>query len=207
MSASPSKKAALGDKSNHRGMQSPSKQAHPGGQQGNEPDDLQKMSPTKQVEYAMGMSPLKQVRSVSPSKKPKSVSSSKGKEKASTQVAPSESLFSPERPTEAMAPAAETVTTPPANHQDPSAPFFDPSAFKTPAANVGRAGQRKYREGEMLDAAMGIGLGLQEDEQEDAKDEERPMTEEELYPEIEYMPPSDLAYSELELLLQAHCQF
>lgn len=177
MSASPTKKAALGDKSNHRGMQSPTKQANPGDQHGNEPDDLQKLSPTKQVEHAMGLSPVKQPRSVSPTKQAKIGGSSKGKERL-------------------------VITTPPPAQQDLAAPSVHPSAFETPAANVGRAGQKKYRHGEMMDAAMGI--GLQEEPEGEAKEEERPLTEEELYPEIEYMPPSDLAHSGSKLLI--HCR-
>lgn len=65
------------------------------------------------------------------------------------------------------------------------------NSFVTPAANVGRAGQIKARMGEILDAEMG--LSLQKADNATEQSTEQPsvqLTEEELYPEIEYMPPS-----------------
>ncbi|CBQ72492.1 conserved hypothetical protein [Sporisorium reilianum SRZ2] len=65
------------------------------------------------------------------------------------------------------------------------------NSFVTPAANVGRAGQIKARMGEIMDAEMG--LSLQKGDNATEQVTEQPavqMTEEELYPEIEYMPPS-----------------
>lgn len=65
------------------------------------------------------------------------------------------------------------------------------NSFITPAANVGRAGQIKARMGEMLDAEMGLSLNKADGAV--AAVEEAPavqMSEEEMYPEIEYMPPS-----------------
>lgn len=65
------------------------------------------------------------------------------------------------------------------------------NSFITPAANVGRAGQIKARMGEMLDAEMGLSLSRADGAV--APVAEPPavqMSEEEMYPEIEYMPPS-----------------
>lgn len=65
------------------------------------------------------------------------------------------------------------------------------NSFVTPAANVGRAGQIKARMGEIMDAEMG--LSLQKGDNATEQVTEQPavqMTEEEMYPEIEYMPPS-----------------
>lgn len=68
------------------------------------------------------------------------------------------------------------------------------SSFVTPAANIGRAGAIKARMGEMKDFEMGIGsgdpIGNVEAEQQGPQ-----LTEEEMYPEIEYMPPSTYAHS------------
>ena len=65
------------------------------------------------------------------------------------------------------------------------------NSFVTPAANVGRAGQIKARMGEIMDAEMG--LSLQKGDTATEQVAEEPvvqLTEEEMYPEIEYMPPS-----------------
>uniref|UniRef100_V5E9Q1 Uncharacterized protein n=1 Tax=Kalmanozyma brasiliensis (strain GHG001) TaxID=1365824 RepID=V5E9Q1_KALBG len=65
------------------------------------------------------------------------------------------------------------------------------NSFVTPAANVGRAGAIKARMGEMMDAEMG--LSLQKGDNATEQVTQQPavqMTEEEMYPEIEYMPPS-----------------
>ncbi|TKY86538.1 hypothetical protein EX895_004687 [Sporisorium graminicola] len=65
------------------------------------------------------------------------------------------------------------------------------NSFVTPAANVGRAGQIKARMGEIMDAEMG--LSLQKGDNVTGQVTEQPvvqMSEEEMYPEIEYMPPS-----------------
>ncbi len=76
------------------------------------------------------------------------------------------------------------------------------SNVTTPLANVGWAGAAKYAEGARMDALQ------QQDDVDDANMDgqghgaaekegpQRELTEEELYPEIEYMPPSDWAYSE-----------
>lgn len=62
--------------------------------------------------------------------------------------------------------------------------------FVTPAANIGRAGQIKARMGEILDAEMGLSLQKAENLTEQVTEEPAvQMTEEEMYPEIEYMPP------------------
>ncbi|SOV05234.1 uncharacterized protein UDID_03305 [Ustilago sp. UG-2017a] len=61
--------------------------------------------------------------------------------------------------------------------------------FVTPAANIGRAGQIKARMGEILDAEMGLSLQKAENLTEQVTEEPGvQMTEEEMYPEIEYMP-------------------
>lgn len=65
------------------------------------------------------------------------------------------------------------------------------NSFVTPAANTGRAGQIKARMGEIMDAEMG--LSLQKGDNATEQVTEPPavqLTEEEMYPEIEYMPPS-----------------
>lgn len=65
------------------------------------------------------------------------------------------------------------------------------NSFVTPAANTGRAGQIKARMGEILDAEMS--LSLQKGDNAIEQITEQPaaqMTEDEMYPEIEYMPPS-----------------
>ncbi|GAC95300.1 hypothetical protein PHSY_002875 [Pseudozyma hubeiensis SY62] len=65
------------------------------------------------------------------------------------------------------------------------------NSFVTPAANTGRAGQIKARMGEIMDAEMG--LSLQKGDKATEQVTEPPavqLTEEEMYPEIEYMPPS-----------------
>lgn len=71
------------------------------------------------------------------------------------------------------------------------------SSFITPASNVGEAGARRMRYGEMMDALAGNNL---EDGSADpdlySESRTRPMTEEELYPEIEYMAPSHCAKGE-----------
>ncbi|KAL4400240.1 hypothetical protein ACI68E_003156 [Malassezia pachydermatis] len=61
-------------------------------------------------------------------------------------------------------------------------------ALVTPASNIGRAGQLKARIGQMQDPA------LSPLEQEETTDEPAPtpMTDDELYPPIEYMPPSPM---------------
>lgn len=65
------------------------------------------------------------------------------------------------------------------------------NSFVTPAANIGRAGQIKARMGEILDAEMGLSLQKADNATEQATEEPAvQMTEEEMYPEIEYMPPS-----------------
>lgn len=65
------------------------------------------------------------------------------------------------------------------------------SSFVTPAANIGRAGQIKARMGEILDAEMGLSLQKADNATEQVTEEPVvQMTEEEMYPEIEYMPPS-----------------
>ncbi|PWY99905.1 hypothetical protein BCV70DRAFT_200818 [Testicularia cyperi] len=68
------------------------------------------------------------------------------------------------------------------------------NSFVTPAANVGRAGQIKARMGEMMDAELGFSQSRVEPapEQEVAQ-QIAELTEDELYPEIEYMPPSHYA--------------
>ncbi|PWN53624.1 hypothetical protein IE53DRAFT_133820 [Violaceomyces palustris] len=70
------------------------------------------------------------------------------------------------------------------------------NSFVTPAANIGRAGQMKAMMGEMKDAEMGFkvadGDGADLDH---ANGQVKEMTDEEMYPEIEYMPPSHYAYN------------
>ncbi|CAO1621125.1 unnamed protein product [Parajaminaea phylloscopi] len=72
-------------------------------------------------------------------------------------------------------------------------------SFETPAANIGRKGMMKQRLGELMDAermmASGSGASPTEDgpslEQGQAQTLQADgLTEEDLYPEIEYMPPS-----------------
>lgn len=61
----------------------------------------------------------------------------------------------------------------------------------TPAANIGRAGQIKARMGEILDAEMGLSLQKADNATEQLTQEPVvQLTQEEMYPEIEYMPPS-----------------
>ncbi|PWN90679.1 hypothetical protein FA10DRAFT_267127 [Acaromyces ingoldii] len=68
------------------------------------------------------------------------------------------------------------------------------SSFITPASNVGEAGARRMRYGEMMDALAGNNLeDGSADPDLDSDSRTRPMTEEELYPEIEYMAPSHCA--------------
>lgn len=65
------------------------------------------------------------------------------------------------------------------------------NSFVTPAANVGRAGQIKARMGEILDAEMGRSLQKGDNANEQvAAPPVVQLSEEEMYPEIEYMPPS-----------------
>lgn len=69
------------------------------------------------------------------------------------------------------------------------------SSFVTPAANVGRAGQIKARMGEMMDAELGLSQPKAITGPEQMTAQPAPaLTEEEMYPEIEYMPPSHMAY-------------
>lgn len=65
------------------------------------------------------------------------------------------------------------------------------NSFVTPAANTGRAGQIKARMGEIMDAELGLSLQKGDNATEQlAEPRAVQMTDEELYPEIEYMPPS-----------------
>lgn len=71
------------------------------------------------------------------------------------------------------------------------------SSFVTPASNVGEAGARRLRHGELMDALAGN--NVDHDDAQAALSSQagaRPMTEEEMYPEIEYMAPSHCAKSE-----------
>lgn len=68
------------------------------------------------------------------------------------------------------------------------------NSFVTPAANVGRAGAIKARMGEILDAEMGLSVQKGDNATEQVTEEPAlQLTEEEMYPEIEYMPPSHYA--------------
>ena len=67
------------------------------------------------------------------------------------------------------------------------------NSFVTPAANIGKAGQIKARMGEMMDAELGINLDQMDAPEVEQAPVVQAMTEEELYPEIEYMPPSTWA--------------
>ncbi|KAN0064547.1 hypothetical protein ACQY0O_002175 [Thecaphora frezii] len=67
------------------------------------------------------------------------------------------------------------------------------TSFVTPAANIGKAGQIKARMGEMLDAELGINVDDMEAPKAEQAQAPKELTEEELYPEIEYMPPSTWA--------------
>lgn len=66
-------------------------------------------------------------------------------------------------------------------------PFTRQRSFVTPAGNVGRAGQIKARMGEMMDAELDPVATT-------PAPSPRAVPEEELYPEVEYMPPSTAAY-------------
>ncbi|PWN18151.1 hypothetical protein BCV69DRAFT_86326 [Microstroma glucosiphilum] len=69
-----------------------------------------------------------------------------------------------------------------------------PQPFETPAANVGRKGMMKQKMGEILDAQRFASAGVEPPEQLQEEMVEQHwtdgLTEEEMYPEIEYMPPS-----------------
>lgn len=69
-----------------------------------------------------------------------------------------------------------------------------PQPFETPAANVGRKGMMKQKMGELLDAQRFASAGIEPPEQLQEEVVEQHwtdgLTEEEMYPEIEYMPPS-----------------
>ncbi|PWN34452.1 uncharacterized protein FA14DRAFT_174116 [Meira miltonrushii] len=63
------------------------------------------------------------------------------------------------------------------------------SGFVTPSANIGHAGALRMQMGEFLDARAGNGIQSVEKSDSSVTVDGRVMTEEELYPEIEYMPP------------------
>lgn len=82
-------------------------------------------------------------------------------------------------------PFQEAPRTPPAGKPD-TMTLNNRPAFETPAGNIGEAGAIRMRKGEMLDA-MNAGP---EQAQEVQSEEVAELREEEMYPEIEYMPPS-----------------
>lgn len=87
--------------------------------------------------------------------------------------------------------SASAFKTPAPTQLGKARPMSRQNSFVTPAANIGRAGQIKARMGEIMDAEMG--LSLQKGDNATEQVTEQPavqMTEEEMYPEIEYMPPS-----------------
>ena len=181
VAASPTKPGALGDKSNHRGMQSPTKAGPPGHNPGLDgiSEEMLGKSPMKGAAKAQSSAQALQqenAKSVSPSK----ARSRKGKGKAVASF----KVQTPVVKESKDFPGGEDVTTPPALLQQ---------NLVTPAANIGRAGLAKYRRAEAQDAALGIDLEPENDQLVEGKEPE--LTEEELYPEIEYMPPSETAKS------------
>ncbi len=85
-------------------------------------------------------------------------------------------------------------TPAPAQLSNRSGTMSRQNSFVTPAANTGRAGQIKARMGEILDAEMGLSLQKTDNATEQVTEEPVvQLTEEEMYPEIEYMPSSSHA--------------
>lgn len=89
-------------------------------------------------------------------------------------------------------------------HLDPRTPGakpLKPAAFRTPVANIGRMGAMKQRMAEMMDAERLASAGMPPTAAEPAGGAPQNeaiahwtdgLTEAELYPEVEYMPPSHL---------------
>ncbi|SNX84589.1 uncharacterized protein MEPE_03298 [Melanopsichium pennsylvanicum] len=90
--------------------------------------------------------------------------------------------------------AGNMINTPTPSKLGKTSTMSRQNRFITPAANVGRAGQIKARMGEMMDAEMGVSLQKADNATEHVTEQSTVrMTEEEMYPEIEYMPPSTYA--------------
>lgn len=102
-------------------------------------------------------------------------------------------LKSAQKPAVPQTPAASTSMSA-GTALRPASGARGPQPFETPAANVGRKGMMKQKMGEILDAQRFASAGIEPPEQlqEEAVEQHWTdgLTEEEMYPEIEYMPPS-----------------
>ncbi|KAJ9476276.1 hypothetical protein PHBOTO_006362 [Pseudozyma hubeiensis] len=87
--------------------------------------------------------------------------------------------------------SAATMKTPAPSQLGKARTMSRQNSFVTPAANTGRAGQIKARMGEIMDAELGLSLQKGDNAAEQViEPPAMQLTEEEMYPEIEYMPPS-----------------
>ncbi|EPQ29289.1 uncharacterized protein PFL1_03044 [Pseudozyma flocculosa PF-1] len=175
---------ALGDRTN----KTPGLRNRQGQNEDSSPAKKDMSSPSKGKAKTALQSPSKGSQSVSPKKavgQPLRTLNGKMKENAATPFSRADQSYATDM-SSMMTPA-------------PNAPLLKgrmmsrQTSFVTPAANIGKAGQIKARMGEMLDAELGLNLDDLEAPQLETHQSQRELTEEELYPEIEYMPPSTWA--------------